>query len=131
MERWEPDHISNMLTSENDRVALRLAWFTASRWGEIALLRKENFIPHPQTKEALIVDWGALQKTFKIDSHRAARYVVIGGEGAKRVRGVTTGMVEGERLTTLTTRTWKMYSDHSARQRVPSKEGHWRMQLQR
>ncbi|KEG06474.1 putative mitotic centromere-associated kinesin (MCAK), partial [Trypanosoma grayi] len=55
-------------------------------------------------KEALIVDWGALQKTFKIDPHRAVRYVVIGGEGAKRVRGVTTGMVVGERLTTLTTR---------------------------
>ncbi|KEG06114.1 trans-sialidase, partial [Trypanosoma grayi] len=104
MKRWEADLFSNMLTSENGRVALRLAWVTASRWGEIALLQKENFIPHPQHKEALIVDWGALPKTFKIDPHRAARYVVIGGEDAKRVRGVTTGMVEGERLTTLTTR---------------------------
>ncbi|KEG06942.1 trans-sialidase, partial [Trypanosoma grayi] len=84
MERWELDLVGDFSTLENDRVALRPAWATAGRWGEIALLQKENSIPHLQTKEALIVDWGALPKTFKIDPQRAARYVVIGGEGAKR-----------------------------------------------
>ncbi|KEG05937.1 trans-sialidase, partial [Trypanosoma grayi] len=104
MERRGLDLVGYLSTLENGQLTLRLAWVTASRWGEIALLQKENFIPHPQYKEALIVDWGALPKTFKIDPHRAARYAVIGGEDAKRVRGVTKGMVEGERPTMLTTR---------------------------
>ncbi|KEG14535.1 hypothetical protein DQ04_00421140 [Trypanosoma grayi] len=65
MERWELDLISDILTLENDRVALRLAWVTASRWGEIALLQNENFIPHPQTKEAPIVDGAPSQRHSK------------------------------------------------------------------
>ncbi|KEG06909.1 trans-sialidase [Trypanosoma grayi] len=65
---------------------------------------KGKFHFPPSTKEALIVDWGALPKTFKIDPQRAVRYLAIGREDAERVRRVTTGMVEGERLTTLTTR---------------------------
>ncbi|KEG08011.1 hypothetical protein DQ04_08211000 [Trypanosoma grayi] len=56
LERWEWDIISDLPTLENDRVALRPAWFTAARWGESALPQKENFIALPQNKEALIVD---------------------------------------------------------------------------
>ncbi|KEG05836.1 putative trans-sialidase [Trypanosoma grayi] len=56
IERRELDLISDLFFSENDQVALRPACVTASRWGEIAPLQKENFIPHPKNKEALIVD---------------------------------------------------------------------------
>lgn len=104
MEMWELDMISDTTELERERVAMRLAWVTASRWGEIASLQKENFVAHPQDEEALIVDWSALPKTFKLDPRRAARYVVIAGEDAKKLKKVVRLMVDEEKLTTISTR---------------------------
>ncbi|ORC93292.1 trans-sialidase [Trypanosoma theileri] len=104
MLRWELDMIIATLPKERDQVALRLAWVTASRWGEIAQLQKQNFVQHEQDPNAIIVDWGALPKTFKSDPHRAARYVVIQGADAQRVRETIKGMTSDEKLTSLTTK---------------------------
>ncbi|KEG06267.1 hypothetical protein DQ04_14911000 [Trypanosoma grayi] len=53
------------MTLENDRIAQRLAWVTASEWGETALHKKENSTPHPQGKEALGVGLGSSPKNFQ------------------------------------------------------------------
>ncbi|KAH8616787.1 hypothetical protein ERJ75_000443800 [Trypanosoma vivax] len=88
MMRRGPDLVCNAMGSERDRVAVRLAWVTAGRRGEIALLRKKEFIGHPSDRNALIFDWGALPKTFKGNLGRAARCVVIAGAGAATMRRV-------------------------------------------
>ncbi|KAH9598904.1 hypothetical protein LSM04_003555 [Trypanosoma melophagium] len=54
MLRWELDMISDTLTRERYRVALRLTWLTASLWGEIAKLQKQNFSPHYQEQDPII-----------------------------------------------------------------------------
>ncbi|KAG8340525.1 hypothetical protein TRVL_08646 [Trypanosoma vivax] len=79
---WEPDLVCNAMVSERGRVAVRLAWATAGSWDEIALLLKENFIDPPSDHSALIVDRGALPKTFEADPHRAARCMAIAGADA-------------------------------------------------
>ncbi|KAH8604190.1 hypothetical protein ERJ75_001734300 [Trypanosoma vivax] len=71
--RWELGLVCGAMVSEMGHVAMRLAWVTAGRWGEIALLRKKELIGHPSDRNALIVDWGALPKTFEAGTRRAAR----------------------------------------------------------
>ncbi|KAH8617552.1 hypothetical protein ERJ75_000365100 [Trypanosoma vivax] len=44
------------------RVPVRLARVTTGRWGEVALLLKENSIEHPSDRNALTVDWALCQK---------------------------------------------------------------------
>ncbi|KAH8608225.1 hypothetical protein ERJ75_001364100 [Trypanosoma vivax] len=75
MMRREPHLVCNAMGSERGRVAVRLAWVTASCCGEIAFLLKENFVERPSDRNTLIDDWGALPKTLEADPCRAARYV--------------------------------------------------------
>ncbi|KAH8607484.1 hypothetical protein ERJ75_001407400 [Trypanosoma vivax] len=62
MMRWELGLVCNAMWSERGYVAMRLAWVTAGRCDEIALLQKENFVERPSDRNALIVDWGLCQK---------------------------------------------------------------------
>ncbi|KAH8618807.1 hypothetical protein ERJ75_000253000 [Trypanosoma vivax] len=84
MMRWEPHLVCNAMGSERGRVAMQLAWVAAGRCDEIALLQKKNCIRHPSDRNALIVDLGALPKTFEADTRRAARFVAIPGADATR-----------------------------------------------
>ncbi|KEG05391.1 hypothetical protein DQ04_22491000 [Trypanosoma grayi] len=88
MEREKFDLISDLLTLKGDRAAPRPALAAASRRGAIALPQKENFKPHPYGKEALIIDWGALSKTFKINPTRRSGICSFRGEGAKKALAV-------------------------------------------
>ncbi|KAH8610882.1 hypothetical protein ERJ75_001061000 [Trypanosoma vivax] len=101
MMRWEPHRVCNAMVSERGRVAVRLAWVTASRCDEIALLQKENFVEHPSNRNALVVDLGALPKTFEAKTRRAARCVAIAGADAAMVRKVVAKTVAWERLAAL------------------------------
>ncbi|ORC88971.1 uncharacterized protein TM35_000141820 [Trypanosoma theileri] len=53
--RCDSDMINGGLTRERDRVALRLAWVAASRWGEIVKLQKQNFAQNAWDPNAIIV----------------------------------------------------------------------------
>ncbi|RNF09378.1 trans-sialidase [Trypanosoma cruzi] len=74
------DQLIRSRTDGKERVVVRLAWITASRWSEIAVLTPNNF-----TLEAdgtLILDWSVAPKTAKADPHRASRFVRIRGQDA-------------------------------------------------
>ncbi|ORC86989.1 trans-sialidase, partial [Trypanosoma theileri] len=104
MLRWELDMIIATLKTERDQVALRLKLCDFSPSAGCNPSQKQNFVPHEQDPNAIIVDWGALPKTFKSDPHRRARYVVIQGADAQRVRETIKGMTSDEKLTSLTTK---------------------------
>ncbi|KAH8620739.1 hypothetical protein ERJ75_000047600 [Trypanosoma vivax] len=101
MMRWGPALVCAAMGSERGRVAARLAWVTASCCGEISFLLKENFAERPSDRNTLIVDWGALPKTFEADMRRAERYVAIAGADAVTVGRVIAKVAGGERLATL------------------------------
>ncbi|KAH8620706.1 hypothetical protein ERJ75_000045700 [Trypanosoma vivax] len=101
MMRWGPALVCAAMGSERGRVAARLAWVTASCCGEILFLLKENFAERPSDRNTLIVDWGALPKTFEADMRRAERYVAIAGADAVTVGRVIAKVAGGERLATL------------------------------
>ncbi|RNC48059.1 hypothetical protein TcCL_NonESM01987 [Trypanosoma cruzi] len=67
-------------TDWRERVVLRLAWMTASRWSEIAALIPNSFTLKPDG--ALILDWSVAPKTARADPHRAPRFVRIRGQDA-------------------------------------------------
>ncbi|KAH8607129.1 hypothetical protein ERJ75_001424700 [Trypanosoma vivax] len=101
MMRREPDLFCNAMGSERGRAAVRLAWVTAGRCDEIALLRKKEFIGHPSDRNALVVDWGALPKTFEAGTRRAARCVAIAGADAAAMGRLIAKTVAWERLAAL------------------------------
>ncbi|KAG8339106.1 hypothetical protein TRVL_10066 [Trypanosoma vivax] len=119
MMRREPDLVSNAMGSERGRVAMRLAWVTASCCDEFALLQRENFIEHLSNRNALVVDWGALPKTFKGNLGRAARCVAIAGAGAAMVRKVIAKVAACDRLTALGARAVeKIFEPHGMTARL-------------
>ncbi|EKG03075.1 hypothetical protein TCSYLVIO_005888 [Trypanosoma cruzi] len=88
-------------TDWRERVVVRLAWITASRWSEIAALTAKNF-----TLEAdgtLILDWSVAPKTARADPHRALRSVKIRGQDAFDTIKLCRTLQGNEKLTNITT----------------------------
>ncbi|KEG09119.1 hypothetical protein DQ04_05771020 [Trypanosoma grayi] len=50
MLHWKLDMVKDTMARECNRVALKPAWLTASRWGETAFLKKGNVADHPGNK---------------------------------------------------------------------------------
>ncbi|KAF5215132.1 hypothetical protein ECC02_012199 [Trypanosoma cruzi] len=84
-----------------ERVVLRLAWVTASRWSEIAALIAKNFTM--ESDGTLILDRSVAPKTAKADPHRASRFVRIRGQDAFDTIKLCRTLQENEKLTNLTT----------------------------
>ncbi|RNC55870.1 trans-sialidase [Trypanosoma cruzi] len=87
-------------TDWKERVVLRLAWITASRWSEIAALTAKNF-----TMEAdgtLTLDSSVAPKTAKVDPHRASRFVRIRGQDAFDIIKPCRTLRRNEKLTNIT-----------------------------
>ncbi|KAF8296460.1 hypothetical protein TcBrA4_0066820 [Trypanosoma cruzi] len=59
----EMNQVIRSRTDWKERVILRLAWITASRWSEIAALTANNFTLEPDG--TLILDWSVAPKTAK------------------------------------------------------------------
>ncbi|KAF8290706.1 hypothetical protein TcBrA4_0120780 [Trypanosoma cruzi] len=76
----EMNQVIRSRTDWKERVVLRLAWITASRWSEIAALTAKNF--SLEADGTLILDWSVAPKTAKADPHRASRFVKIRGQDA-------------------------------------------------
>ncbi|RNC41689.1 SH3 domain protein [Trypanosoma cruzi] len=67
-------------TDWRERVVLRLAWITASRWSEIAALTPNNFTMEPNG--TLILYWPVAPKTARADPHYVSRFVGMRGQDA-------------------------------------------------
>ncbi|EKG00201.1 hypothetical protein TCSYLVIO_008870 [Trypanosoma cruzi] len=88
-------------TDWKERVVLRLAWITASRWSEIVA-----FTPNNSALEAdgtLILDWSVAPKTARADPHRASRFVRIRGQDAFDIIKLCRTLQENKKRTNLTT----------------------------
>ncbi|RNF14710.1 rab1 small GTP-binding protein [Trypanosoma cruzi] len=72
------DQVIRSRTDRKERVVLRLAWITASRWSEIAALTANNSAL--EADGTLILDWSVAPKTARADPHRASRFVRIRGQ---------------------------------------------------
>ncbi|KAF8307487.1 mitotic centromere-associated kinesin (MCAK) [Trypanosoma cruzi] len=88
-------------TDWKERVVVRLAWITASRWSEIAALTPNNFKLEPDG--ALILDWSVAPKTARADPHRALRSVKIRGQDAFDTIKLCRTLQGNEKLTNNTT----------------------------
>lgn len=60
------------------RLAVLLAWKSASRWDEIHRLTKSNFIFISETE--IIIDWFVNTKASRTDPFRCSRFTVIAGQ---------------------------------------------------
>ncbi|KAF8280375.1 hypothetical protein TcBrA4_0096020 [Trypanosoma cruzi] len=97
------EEINQVICSRTDwkeRVVVRLAWITASRWSGIAALTPNNSTPGPDG--ALILDWSVAPKTAKADPHRASRFVRIRGQDVLDTIKLCRTLQENEKLTNIT-----------------------------
>ncbi|ESS55303.1 hypothetical protein TCDM_13233 [Trypanosoma cruzi Dm28c] len=76
----EMNQVIRSRTDWKQRVVLRLAWITASRWFGIAALTPNNLKLKPDG--ALILYWSVAPRTARAGPHRASRFVRIRGQGA-------------------------------------------------
>ncbi|ESS55597.1 hypothetical protein TCDM_12922 [Trypanosoma cruzi Dm28c] len=97
----EMDQFIRSRTDWKERVVLRLAWITASRWSEIAALTAKNF--SLERDGTLILDWSVAPKTARADPHRALRSVKIRGQDAFDTIKLCRTLQGNEKLTNLTT----------------------------
>ncbi|EKF30205.1 hypothetical protein MOQ_005990 [Trypanosoma cruzi marinkellei] len=88
-------------TDWKQRVVVRLAWITASRWSEIVAVTPKNFTLEPDGN--IILDWSVAPKTAKADPHRASRFVRVQGVGRFRHHTVVQGTSTQRMPTNLTT----------------------------
>eukprot|EP00796_Vickermania_ingenoplastis_P001761 gene1761-biopygen1320 len=83
-----------------DKLVLRLAWMTASRWGEIESLTTAHFreldIP------VLVLDWWTLPKTSKEQPNRPYRYHKFTGEMRLQIRKLIHHLGPDQPLTKIT-----------------------------
>ncbi|RNF01204.1 putative trans-sialidase [Trypanosoma cruzi] len=87
-------------TDWKERVVVRLAWITESRWSEIAALTPKNSTM--EADGAIILDWSVAPKTARADPHRASRFVRIRGQDAFDTIKLCRTLHENEKLTNIT-----------------------------
>ncbi|ESS67919.1 trans-sialidase [Trypanosoma cruzi Dm28c] len=97
----EMNQVIRSRTDWKERVVVRLAWITASRWSEIAALTAKNF--SLEADGALILDWSVAPKTAKADPHRALRFVKIRWQDAFDTIKLCRTLRRNEKLTNNTT----------------------------
>ncbi|EKG00552.1 mitotic centromere-associated kinesin (MCAK), putative [Trypanosoma cruzi] len=101
LRKEEMNQVIRSRTDWKERVVLRLARITASRWSEIAALTPNNF--KLKADGNIISDWSVAPKTAKADPHRALRFVKIRGQDAFDIIKLCRTLQEKEKLTNLTT----------------------------
>eukprot|EP00796_Vickermania_ingenoplastis_P011144 gene11144-biopygen8110 len=84
---------------DEDRIVLRLAWMTASRWAEISALTTDCFIEGPDG--SLILDWSTLPKRSKINPFQEFRYLRLMNREAIPLRKLIHERGPGMPLTSL------------------------------
>ncbi|RNF13632.1 trans-sialidase [Trypanosoma cruzi] len=97
----EMNQVIRSRTDWKERVVLRLAWMTASRWFGIAAFTANSF-----TLEAdgtLILDWSVTPKTARADTHCTSRFVRIRGQDALDTINLCRTLQENKKRTNITT----------------------------
>lgn len=94
--------VANGRIPQDVKVALMVAWKTASRWGEVELLTGENFIH--RAPDQIIIDWERKTKTTRSDPYRASKYTVIEGEMTEEIFRTVATMGPEQNLTRHTTK---------------------------
>jgi len=88
------------------RLALLIAWKSASRWDEVAKLTRANITTLPATENLPMevhVDWFRGTKMSRTDPFRASRYTVISGDNTEEIAMMLQLLPEQSPITTLTT----------------------------
>lgn len=83
------------------RLAVLLAWSSASRWDEIHKLTKENFILI--SPEEIIIDWFVGTKSSRTDPFRASRFTVLTGQFTREICTLLQPLSQKAPVTLLTT----------------------------
>jgi hypothetical protein len=84
-------HVAQLLrfwSGEGDglRLAIMIAWKTASRWGEVSMLTKRNFVS-VQANEVIIC-WGTIPKGWRGKPFHHSMYTVIEGTWTRDIATV-------------------------------------------
>ncbi len=93
--------LADKQTTLGARIAILLAWKTASRWDEVQHLTKESIVRNTPTE--VIIDWGRGTKTTRQDPYRAAKYTVIVGDWTEEIHLGLKMKGDFEMLTAVTT----------------------------
>lgn len=93
--------LANGRIPQDLKVAIMVAWKTASRWGEVQQLTGENFIY--RAPDQVIIDWERKTKTTRSDPYRASKYTVIEGEMTEEIYRAVATMRPEQCLTQHTT----------------------------
>lgn len=83
------------------KLAILIAWKTASRWDEVQHLSKESIVLN--TEREIILDWGRGTKTTRQDPYRASKYTVIVGDWTEEIHRGLQMKGEFNKLTATTT----------------------------
>lgn len=83
------------------RLAVLLAWSTASRWDEISKLTKANFLVI--TPEEIILDWFVGTKASRTDPFRASRFTVVVGRFTQEIHQLLSPLPLPAQITLLNT----------------------------
>jgi hypothetical protein len=65
------------------KLAVLIAWKTASRWDEVEQLSKESIVMLKE--DEIIIDWGRSTKATRQDPYRASKYTVIVGDWTSEI----------------------------------------------
>ncbi|ESS54940.1 hypothetical protein TCDM_13628 [Trypanosoma cruzi Dm28c] len=96
----EMNQVIRSRTDWKERVVVRLAWMTASRRSEIAVLTANSFTL--EARVAIAWDWPAAPKTARADPHGASRFVRARGQDAFDTITLCRTLQENEKLTNIT-----------------------------
>jgi hypothetical protein len=94
------EHLHHPLLSPH-RLALLLAWSTASRWDEIQRLQRDSFIQ--VSPEEIIVDWFTGTKASRTQPFRASRFKVIRSQFTAELAMRLQQIKPGQYITALST----------------------------
>ncbi|KAF8288376.1 trans-sialidase [Trypanosoma cruzi] len=97
----EMNQVIRSRTDWKERVVIRLAWITASRLFEIAVLTANSF--KLETDGTLILDWSVAPKTARADPHRASRFARMRGQDVLDTIKLFGTLRRNEKVTNLTT----------------------------
>lgn len=92
------EHVMQLLQVFKDLPLLQLsmvvAWKTASRWGEVALLTRRHFLV--VDRKEVIIGWGTLPKGWRSQPFHPSMYTVIVGSGTIDIFNILTNHVKDD-----------------------------------
>lgn len=101
-----PRELLDHPTLRPHRLALLVAWKTASRWDEVQRITRESCTILPPTADnplQVLVDWSDKTKASRCNPHRASRFTLIEGPLTEELRSLLLPLHPRATLTVMTT----------------------------